>query len=80
MGAADAVEKAEAMLERALHTARAQQAKSLELRIARDLAYIRAKKGDHGEAREALASICDWFKEGDETQDLRQAKEFVRQL
>jgi class 3 adenylate cyclase/tetratricopeptide (TPR) repeat protein len=77
---AEAAAHAEAVLDCALQTARAQQAKSLELRIVRDLAQIRAKNGKRREARESLASICNWFKEGDETQDLRQAKEFVREL
>ena len=74
VGTPAAITEADAMLDRALQTARAQQAKSLELRIVRDLAQSRATDGERREARELLASTCKWFNEGAETQDMRQAR------
>lgn len=79
-GTADALAKADAMFERALQTAREQEAKSLELRASRDLAQIWLKNGKREEVRTLLAPICAWFKEGGEAQDLRQAKALLREL
>ena len=79
-GAPAALKEASAALDRALHVARQQQAKSLELRILRDLAQIGASEGKRDEVKKPLASVCEWFKEGDETQDLRQAKALLAEL
>jgi len=79
-GTKDSAAKADAALACALEIARAQEARSLELRIARDLAQVQAGRGDLGAARRSLAPVCDWFKEGEGTQDLRQAKAFLREL
>jgi tetratricopeptide (TPR) repeat protein len=61
--------EAGACLEQALDLARAQSARSLELRIAGDLAALR---GD-AEARSALARVYGAFTEGFDTPDLRRA-------
>jgi predicted ATPase len=66
--------KAEAYLEQALAIARAQQAKSWELRAAMSLARLLRDAGKRREARECLAPIYGWFTEGFDTLDLRQAK------
>jgi class 3 adenylate cyclase/tetratricopeptide (TPR) repeat protein len=67
-------------LDKALRTARSQQAKALELRSATDLAALWMDQGKRGEAAELLAPIYGWFTEGFETHDLRQAKALLEQL
>jgi class 3 adenylate cyclase/tetratricopeptide (TPR) repeat protein len=71
---------ADALLERALRSAREQQAKSLELRVAQDIAQIQAAGGRRDEARASLAEICNWFREGENTQDLREARAVLSRL
>jgi predicted ATPase/class 3 adenylate cyclase len=77
-GAPDA--EAETLLDQALRTARSQQARSLELRAGTDLAKLWMKQGKRAEARDVLASICDGFSEGFDTQDLNEAKAVLAQL
>jgi predicted ATPase len=72
-GGAEAGE-AEAALRRALEIARGQQAKSLELRAARDLARLWAGSGRTVEARDLLAPVYSLFTEGLETPDLEGAR------
>src|SRR6185437_11464508 len=67
----------ESLLESALATAREQRAKSLELRAARDLAEIWMAQGKRAEARGVLAPICAWFKEGEATRDLGEARRLL---
>jgi class 3 adenylate cyclase/predicted ATPase len=74
------VGKAKAHLDRALAVARAQQAKSWELRAAKSLATLLRDQGRHDEARELLAPIYAWFKEGFETLDLKMAKALLTEL
>jgi predicted ATPase len=66
--------KAEAYFERALAVARAQQAKSWELRAATSVARLWRDQGKRQQARELLAPIYSWFTEGFDTLDLREAK------
>jgi predicted ATPase len=70
----------EASLQQAIRVARAQQAKSLELRAVRDLARLWAEQGRRAEARDLLAPIYGWFTEGFETQDLKEAKALLDEL
>jgi class 3 adenylate cyclase/tetratricopeptide (TPR) repeat protein len=77
-GAPDA--EAEALLERALRTARGQQARSLELRAAIDLAGLWVKQGRRSEARDVLSSIYGRFSEGLQTRDLKEASTFLAGL
>jgi class 3 adenylate cyclase/predicted ATPase len=72
--------KAEAYFEQALAIARAQQAKSWELRAAMSLARLWRDAGKRREARECLAPIYGWFTEGFDTLDLRQAKALLDAL
>jgi predicted ATPase len=72
--------KAEAYFERALEVARAQQAKSWELRAATSLARLWRDQGKHDEARELLAPVYGWFTEGFDTLDLKQAKALLDEL
>jgi predicted ATPase len=77
--AGDAAE-ASAWLQRAIDTARSQQAKSLELRAATSLARLWRDQGKRAEARDLLAPIYDWFTEGFDTQDLKDAKALLDEL
>jgi class 3 adenylate cyclase/tetratricopeptide (TPR) repeat protein len=78
--AADAQAQADAMLELALCKAREQSAKSLELRIARDLAASWLAQGRAAPARELLAPICDGFTQGFGTRDLKEARALLAEL
>jgi predicted ATPase len=74
------VGKAEAYFERALAVARAQQAKSWELRAATSLARLWRDQGKRSEARELLGPVYGWFTEGFETLDLEEAKVLLDEL
>jgi predicted ATPase len=75
-----AAAEAEGCLRRALEIARQQAAKSLELRAATSLARLLCDRGEHGEARALLQPIYDWFTEGFDTQDLKDAKSLLDEL
>ena len=66
--------KAQAHFEHSLTIARAQQAKSWELRTATSMARLFSDQGKRQTARDFLAPIYDWFTEGFDTSDLRKAK------
>ena len=66
--------KAEAYFDRALTVARAQQAKSWELRAAMSMARLWRDQGKPQQARELLAPVYGWFTEGFDTLDLKEAK------
>ena len=72
--------KAEAYFERALTVARAQQAKSWELRAAMSLARLWRDQGKPQQARELLAPVYGWFTEGFDTLDLKEAKALLSAL
>jgi class 3 adenylate cyclase/tetratricopeptide (TPR) repeat protein len=69
--------EAESLLDQALRTARTQQARSLELRAATDLARLWMNQGKRVEARDILSSIYGRFTEGFETRDLKDAKDLL---
>ena len=77
-GASDA--EVESLLDQALRIARSQQARSLELRAATDLARLRMRQGKHAEALHGLATIHSHFTEGFDTRDLKEAKALLAQL
>jgi predicted ATPase len=60
--------------------ARAQQAKSWELRAATSLARLWRDQGKRQQARELLAPVYDWFTEGFDALDLREAKALLAEL
>jgi predicted ATPase len=66
--------KAEAYFERALAVARAQRARSWELRAAMSMARLRRDQGRRQQARDLLAPIFGWFTEGSDTLDLKEAQ------
>jgi predicted ATPase/class 3 adenylate cyclase len=72
--------KAEAFFERALATARQQQAKSWELRTAMSMARLWRDQGKPRQARELLAAVYGWFTEGFNTRDLKEAKALLAEL
>jgi len=72
--------KAEAYFERALATARTQQAKSWDLRAAISMARLWREQGKRDQARELLAPVYGWFTEGFDTLDLKQAKALLDEL
>ena len=69
-----------ACFERAIETARRQQAKSLELRAAVSLARLWGEQGQREEARDLLAPVYGWFIEGFDTTDLKEAKSLLDEL
>jgi len=72
--------KAEACFERALAVARAQQAKSWELRAAMSMARLWRDQGKQDQARDLLAPVYGWFTEGFDTPDLKQAKALLDEM
>jgi adenylate cyclase len=71
---------ARACFEQALDIARDQNARSLELRAAMSLARLWRDQGKLAEANVLLAPIHDWFTEGFDTADLKEAKSLLDKL
>ena len=71
---------AEADLRRALEIAHEQEAPSLQLRVARDLARLLAERGERRRAADLLAPIYDGFTEGFGTLDLIESKALLDEL
>jgi predicted ATPase len=74
------VPAAESCFRSAIEIARRQQAKSWELRAARDLARLWGEQGRRAEARDLLAPVYGWFTEGFDTADLKEAKALLDDL
>jgi len=72
--------KAEAYFERALGVARAQQAKSWELRAAMSMARLWRDQGKRQQARDLLVPVYGWFTEGFDTRDVKEAKVLLHTL
>jgi tetratricopeptide (TPR) repeat protein len=64
----------------AIEIARKQQAKSWELRAATSLARLPMKRRSRDQARAMLAEIYNWFTEGFDTADLKDAKAMLDEL
>jgi predicted ATPase len=64
----------------ALKIARAQQARSWELRAATSLARLWRDQGKRAEAHDLLAPVYGWFTEGFDTLDLKEAKALLAEL
>jgi predicted ATPase len=75
-----ALRKVEMCFQEALDVARAQEARSFELRAATSLARLWRDQGKRAEARDLLASVYGWFTEGFDTRDLRDAKALLEEL
>jgi predicted ATPase len=72
--------KAQSCFERAIEVARKQSAKSFELRATTGLSRLLASQGRREEARAMIAEIYNWFTEGFDTADLKDAKALLDQL
>jgi predicted ATPase len=72
--------KVEESFRTALTIAREQGTRGYELRAATSLARLWRGQGRQGEARDLLAPVYDWFTEGFDTPDLKNAKALLDQL
>ena len=72
--------EAESLLDQALRTARSQQAQSLELRAATDLAKLWMNQDKRAAARDVLGAIHGRFSEGRDTRDLKEANAVLTKL
>jgi predicted ATPase len=72
--------EAEACFERAIAVAGRQSAKMWELRAAASFARLRRNQGRPVEARDLLAPVYEWFTEGLDTPDLKEAKALLDKL
>jgi predicted ATPase len=72
--------EAQSWFERAIEIARSQSGKSLELRATLSLARLLVKQAKRDEARAMLAEIYNWFTEGFDTADLKDAKALLDKL
>src|SRR5208283_3109537 len=71
---------AEADFHEALSLSRTMGAKIFELRATMSLARLLAEQGKRDEARASLAEIYNWFTEGFDTADLKDAKALLDEL
>ena len=74
------VQQAESAFHQALSVARSQQAKSWELRAATSLARLWQSQDKRRDAYDLLAPVYEWFTEGFDTADLKDAKALVEEL
>ena len=72
--------KAEKYFERSIAVARRQQAKLWELRAAMSMARLWRDQKKQDKARNILAPLYDWFTEGFDTLDLKEAKTLLESL
>ena len=79
LNTADA-KRAEVCFRRAIDIARAQQARSFELRASTSLARLWRDQGKRAEARDMLGPIYNWFTEGFDAPDLKDAKALLDEL
>jgi len=70
----------ESCFQRSLTIARERQAKSWELRAATSLARLWGEQGERRKAHDLLAPVYDWFTEGFDTADLKDAKALLDEL
>ena len=73
-------ELAEADFREAIALAQKMGAKAWELRAATSFARLLQDTGRHDEARSILAEIYNWFTEGFDTPDLKDAKALLEEL
>jgi predicted ATPase len=76
----DNATEVEACFHHALDIARSQQAKSFELRTAMSLSRLYQQQGKRQEAHDLLAPVYNWFTEGFDTADLKDAKALLDEL
>ena len=71
---------AEECFHKAIEIARQQQAKSLELRAVMSLSRLWQRQGKQREAHSMLVEAYNWFTEGFDTVDLKEAQELLQEL
>src|SRR5262249_17500800 len=76
----DNATEAEACFQHAIRIAQSQQTKSWELRAARSLSKLWQQQGKRQEAHDLLAPVYNWFTEGFDTADLKDAKALLDSL
>jgi predicted ATPase len=72
--------EAEACFRQAIEVARRQEAKSWELRATLSLSRLLQKEGKSEQARQLLSEVYNWFTEGFDTPDLKEAKALLEEL
>ena len=72
--------RGEELLRRAVALARESNAKSWELRASTGLARLLRERGECEEAVSTLRPVYDWFTEGFDTADLKDAKALLDEL
>jgi predicted ATPase len=72
--------EAEACFRQAVDVAHHQGAPGWELRAATSLGRLLGRQGKRDEARQTLLGVYDWFTEGLDTADLREAKATLEEL
>ncbi|MBI3757625.1 MAG: AAA family ATPase [Deltaproteobacteria bacterium] len=87
VGFREKAEEAEKCFYKAIEISQKQQAKSLELRAVMSLARLRQSQATQDatrvkldEAHQMLAEVYNWFTEGFDTKDLREAKALLEEL
>jgi predicted ATPase len=75
-----ATRTSEEWFRRGLEVARLQEAKWWELRATMSLARLLTEQGRRDEARAILSEIYNWFTEGFDTPDLKEAKSLLHEL
>ena len=73
-------EESELCFRRALEIAREHEARFEELQSATSLGRLLCDQGRRDEARDLLKPVYDWFSEGFDTQDLKDAKALLDEL
>ena len=74
------MDEAERAFRTAIEIADQQDARSWELRATASLARLLAKQDRRDEARTMLAEIYNWFTEGFDTADLKDARALLEEL
>jgi adenylate cyclase len=75
-----ALNEAEEFFHQAIQIARRQSAKSLELRAVLSLSRLWRRQNKTNEARRTLLEIYNWFTEGCDTADLKEARTLLEEL
>jgi DNA-binding SARP family transcriptional activator/tetratricopeptide (TPR) repeat protein len=71
---------AEDCLQKAIETARRQQARAWELQATNSLCRLWQKQGKQARAKKALAELYGWFTEGFDTPDLVETRNLLKEL
>jgi predicted ATPase len=72
--------EAEACFQQSIESARDIEAKSWELRSALSLCRLWQRQGKQNAAKNLLSSIYNWFTEGFDTPDLKEARQLLNEL